>query len=345
MEPSKKNEIYVSRINSIAKAVNAKNYLEIGVCKGETFVFIDIDTKIAVDPNFLFDTKQFQSNKVLFFNETSDAFFTKLSAAQNVDCDSTSERKFLNVPKTFDVIFIDGLHTYEQVLRDFENSLPYSHEKTVWIIDDTVPCDPYSVYTDQQKVLEWRAQAALEGQEWHGDVYKIVFALHDRYKNFSYCTVFNGNPQTVVWRSSESNRTSLFTPDEINNLDYFSLLRHSDVLMPVVEENLLDVIGLSLAPLQCSDPEAWKKIVRPLKFSVVNSVEYKKSCSLFQFITLVFIARERMLPWIKGTVFGATLKKIIKILEPSQNNSGGIIFKFCSYFRRNKFLAWLFRHF
>jgi hypothetical protein len=78
--------------------ISAKSYLEIGVSGGENFQKIRCENKVGVDP-------EPTSPATIFL--PSDDFFK-----QNKE--------------TFDVIFIDGLHHSDQVLRDINNSLASS---------------------------------------------------------------------------------------------------------------------------------------------------------------------------------------------------------------------------
>ncbi|HET6197695.1 MAG TPA: hypothetical protein VFE12_18170, partial [Acetobacteraceae bacterium] len=81
-------------------------YLEIGVNKGETFHSLGNCQKIGVDPAFLFDVNAYQGNPDIgLYQISSDEFFGRLPAGKG----------------RFDVIYLDGLHTFEQTLRDFLN--------------------------------------------------------------------------------------------------------------------------------------------------------------------------------------------------------------------------------
>ena len=122
------------RINAAARINNARTYLEIGVHNGDTFFDVEIEYKDAVDPHFLFETSPLTSEKVRFFSQTSDAFWTS------------------DKPLKYDLIFIDGLHTFEQTFRDLLCSMRFSHDRTVWLIDDTLPTDVvFSAIPDQAK--------------------------------------------------------------------------------------------------------------------------------------------------------------------------------------------------
>jgi hypothetical protein len=220
----------VELIGDMSKNFRVENYLEIGVHAGRTFFSLDITNKVAVDPRFAFDTAKHQQEGVHFFQQSSDEFFAGL--------------KTHPVEAPFDIIFIDGLHTFEQSFRDFENSLSFAHAGTIWILDDTVPCDAYSAVPDRALAYAYKKAVGVTDQSWHGDVFKTVFAIHDRYPEFSYCTLMDGNPKTIVWRSEPEVRTPLFSSlEEISRLNYFSILEHPAVFRPVNYEQLFSYVG------------------------------------------------------------------------------------------------------
>ena len=84
-------------INRLCRAASASSYLEVGVCDGANFAAVECARKVGVDP----DPSSPATHKM-----TSDEFFGSNTEA-------------------FDVIFVDGLHTEEQVARDIENSLRF----------------------------------------------------------------------------------------------------------------------------------------------------------------------------------------------------------------------------
>lgn len=215
-------EITSKRINSISRLFGFKRYLEIGVQRGDTFFNVDMPHKTAVDPNFQFNIEEHQSQTIRFFPIPSDTFFQDFARErQNSPYRENGEELF-----TFDIIFIDGLHTFEQSYRDFINSIQYSHEKTVWILDDTVPSDPWSCIPDMKKSHLYRRMANIADLPWHGDVFKTVFAIHDNHPDFCYATQMNdGNPQTILWKTPEQYREKIFKDiDEISHFTYFDLL-------------------------------------------------------------------------------------------------------------------------
>ena len=135
----------VRRIHAIQKLAGAATYLEVGVNDGKTFFDVELPYKDAVDPEFRFEHEGMGTDRVRFFELTSDRFFGS------------------QLPRSrYDIVFLDGFHTFEQTFRDFLATLPLSHEKTVWLIDDTVPCDAYSALRDQQHCYRERSRWAGE---------------------------------------------------------------------------------------------------------------------------------------------------------------------------------------
>ena len=88
-----------------------KKYLEIGVSNGNTFTQITCDYKVSVDP---------ESPYPATYAMTSDEYFSLYN-------------------EKFDIIFIDGLHEYEQVYRDINNSLDRLNEGGYIVCHDMHP--------------------------------------------------------------------------------------------------------------------------------------------------------------------------------------------------------------
>jgi len=220
------------RINYLAARLAPENYLEVGVAAGMTFLGVNIHRKVAVDPRFRFEFTQHQSDSVSFFQVTSDKYFVEHAGTEK-----------------FDIIFLDGLHTFEQIFRDFCNSLLHCHDQTVWIIDDTIPSDVYSAINDQRKALQARKDAGGQSSAWHGDVFKMVFVVHDFFPSFSYCTVITkGNPQTLIWKQSRNDFQPMFNNLEtISRLNYFDFKENSPIFNLMPEEEGLDLAIAALA--------------------------------------------------------------------------------------------------
>lgn len=210
------------RINALAAALGARRYLEIGVNEGATFRAVRCPERSGVDPQFLFDPASLADRNTRLYAMPSDRFFARLPF----------ERRF-------DIVFIDGLHRFEQAYRDLMNALLHAHDRTVFLIDDTLPSDVYSALPDQQAALAARRAAGGSNLDWHGDVYKVVAAIHDLHPGLDYRTIRDGpdNPQTLVWRSKAGGRQPRFPGFEaIARLGYFDLLDDLGLLRPATEQ-------------------------------------------------------------------------------------------------------------
>jgi hypothetical protein len=92
-------------LNALLRGTHAVSYLEIGVDEGRTFENVVCAERWGVDPSPKFDMSRLPDGAT-FFRLTSDEFFAGLSAE-----------------KGFDVVFLDGLHTFEQTYTDLVNAL------------------------------------------------------------------------------------------------------------------------------------------------------------------------------------------------------------------------------
>ncbi|HTT83085.1 MAG TPA: class I SAM-dependent methyltransferase [Rhizomicrobium sp.] len=234
--PDNSGSVSARRINRLAAIVGARSYLEIGVRRGGTFFHVQIAEKVAVDPKFQFDVGQRPPNE-RFFAMTSDEWFQQHSAGT-----------------TFDIIFIDGLHTFDQTLRDFCNSLFVSHPRTLWLIDDTMPSDMYAAWPDQVQAARTRRVDLGNHPEWprsrawQGDVFKVVFALHDFFPHISYRTLMSGKPQTLAWRQPRDRfEPVLNSMEAIARMSYFHFRFNEHILRKVQDEPAFDEITRSLA--------------------------------------------------------------------------------------------------
>jgi 16S rRNA G966 N2-methylase RsmD len=144
-------------INTYAKSINAKSYLEIGVrIANDNFNHIIAPNKVGVDPG---TEGVFEGTHKM----TSDEYFS-----QNTD--------------TFDLIFIDGLHEREQVSRDIKNSLNVLNENGVIICHDMNPKmkEHQLPNTDPLRQKYVKEQKELGSQEyglWTGDCWKSFVYL------------------------------------------------------------------------------------------------------------------------------------------------------------------------
>ena len=113
-------------------------YLEIGCDKDQSFSKIKIPHKVGVDPI---------SGGTI--RKTSDDFF------------KTNKKKF-------DIIFIDGLHHYEQVIDDINNAIDILNDNGHILIHDCLP-----------RTIAHQAIPRYRGS-WNGDVWKSIVELRTK---------------------------------------------------------------------------------------------------------------------------------------------------------------------
>jgi hypothetical protein len=176
-------------LNELGEINSASHYLEIGVEAGRTFEKVNVDYKVAVDPNFLFEIETRETPGCRYFQMSSDEFFDKK------DQRLPGEMKF-------DLVYIDGFHTYSQTKRDFINVSKLMSKKGIILIDDTIPSDSFSAESNQSECYRLRKEAGKRDDgTWHGDVFKLIADLSLMYgTGLEYATIIDlSNPKTVVW--------------------------------------------------------------------------------------------------------------------------------------------------
>ena len=162
----------VNRIRAVQQALAMRSnpvYLEIGVSRGQAFQRISADVKFAVDPAFRLTerTRELANAKgrvVEYFEVTSDAFFENQTA--------------LLEQHPVDVALIDGLHTYEQVVRDVENTVRYLKDDGVIFLHDCNP--PFELAgrrADSWDEFMAQQSGPLKIGIWNGDVWKAIVEL------------------------------------------------------------------------------------------------------------------------------------------------------------------------
>lgn len=216
------------RINGIGKVLGGLDrYLEIGVARGKTFFEVQATEKHAVDPRLCFDPKiRIKNTDEVYHTCTSDQYFAE------------SIRRPI---KPFDVIFLDGLHTYSQTLRDFTASQALSHQRTVWLIDDTVPSDPIAADPDLSRVQAARKLSNNPDDEtWMGDVFKVI-AFIDSFCPQFRCITTEGHGQTLILPLPRDHGETRFPNTyDIDCLSYVDLLLlRESLLTPTKFEDIL----------------------------------------------------------------------------------------------------------
>lgn len=175
----------VSVIQPFLDLFKSPRYLEIGVSQGVTFHGLKAHQKVAVDPVFLFDVEEARAKNPnsAYHQMESDSYFL----------DVLDERD------RFDIIFIDGLHVFEQVLRDFTNAIAYLEDGGVIVIDDVIPNSYEASLPNEQDAVKMRQKFQIDDYSWMGDVYKLVFFIDAFFPAFTYRNVSDSAGMLVVW--------------------------------------------------------------------------------------------------------------------------------------------------
>ena len=152
-------------LNYLAERFNLQSYCEIGIQDpANNFDKIICPNKEGCDPDV--------SGKDIF----------KL----------TSDQYFAHIPEHIhhDLYFIDGLHTAEQVEKDFNNSLRCLNDGGFIVLHDTCP--------DEEQC----ATAERNTKKWFGDVYSFAMNL-GRYNGLNFLTLDMDCGITICWKVRE----------------------------------------------------------------------------------------------------------------------------------------------
>ena len=191
-----KEKSRTSLINLLIKERGFKSYLEIGVqVPTNNFNKIICEKKYGVDP---------AAKDVVTHPMTSDEFFQ-----------SNTE--------SFDLIFIDGLHLSEQVIKDVDNSLKSINKNGVIVLHDCMP---------KQKL---HAQRNRESNEWNGDVWKAAMYIRMNYEYVSL-TVLDMDYGCGVLETSKPQKLFPKIPIEDMTWDFYESNKVEALNIMSVEE-------------------------------------------------------------------------------------------------------------
>lgn len=133
------------------------SYVEIGLGHGRSLALAGADTKaIGIDPYQGFWEKLnyvCPHGPATLFPVTSDDFFQQYNLREVIG------------QETFDLGFIDGLHLFEQALKDFINLERYARKDSVILIHDCLPIAP--IVAERERCTGF----------WTGDVWRLIPCL------------------------------------------------------------------------------------------------------------------------------------------------------------------------
>ena len=143
---------YLEFLRRLHRKLQPEWYLEVGTFRGQSLAQCDCNF-VAVDPRFKIDAPVISgTGRHMYFHQmTSDAFFESGFAERN--------------GITFDFAFLDGLHHFETLLRDFIGAERLMKPDGTIALHDCCPTSVEMVGRDKTAGM------------WTGDVWKTVKIL------------------------------------------------------------------------------------------------------------------------------------------------------------------------
>lgn len=149
-------------IGMLLTMLRPRTYFEIGTNFGTSLAYPECHS-LAVDPKFSIDTNVIGKKPIChFFQMASDRFF-----------DQYSPIEIFKAP--IDMVFLDGMHLFEFLLRDFAKIEKFCRPNSVIMLHDCIPSDRFMTVR-QEDDMEQRHQSIVPGW-WTGDVWKVVTIL------------------------------------------------------------------------------------------------------------------------------------------------------------------------
>jgi len=210
-------------------ALTPANYVEIGVHKGRSLAEAGAGARcIGVDPAPNIEHEL--PRNVTIYELTSDDFFARHDPSE-----------LLGGP--VELAFVDGMHLFEQVLRDFVNLERRSAPDGVIVLHDCIPLD--ATTSARERTTDF----------YSGDVWKATLALRRSRPDLSMVIV--RTPPTglcLISRLTRENReldqALPALADQYRNLGFDYYLKHRHEMPPEIsneEEAVRDWLTSSLA--------------------------------------------------------------------------------------------------
>ncbi len=196
---------YLEFMEVLADALSPRTYFEIGTEAGHSLRSVRCDA-VCVDPDFEISQNVFQGRRVAhFFQMASDDFFAHYDLRIYLSCG-------------VDLAFLDGLHHYEVLLRDFINTERYCHERSLVLLHDCLPLNERMA--ERQQRLDENEDAETR-HAWTGDVWKILPILR-KYRPDLRIVQFDCGPTGLIGCSG------LDPQSQVLSENYDKILREFD---------------------------------------------------------------------------------------------------------------------
>lgn len=215
-------------INTIIRRHGYGSYLEIGVNTPRqpdwNWPHIEISLKHGVDPN----PKVYATYPV-----TSDEFFAK------------------HAKMKYDIIFVDGLHLWEQAYKDIVNSLKFLEDGGTIVVHD---CNPPSERSQSREHVKG---------EWSGDVWKAYLKLRMENPDISMYVVDFNYGCGIIQKGTQK----LYKPDrKFEDIDYAYFRAH--------DKEILNLISLKQFMMKMGHFTFLDRVIRKIKKTFGSNPRY-----------------------------------------------------------------------
>lgn len=226
-------------IQKIIDKIKANTYVEIGVRDGAVINKVRAPYMYGIDPCFSLSRndkvkKIFHLLNFKAIDLTSDEFFEKQLPSRI--------QKY-----GIDVAFVDGLHTYQQALKDVENSLKHLNENGFIIMHDCNPISAAGAYPMKESFSEIEEYIRKEKPEgwnwnWNGDVWKALVHLRITHDDLQIFTV-DADWGLGIVKKGPSEKLQNLTVEQLKEANYSLLEQDRKELLNLKEPSyFLDFI-------------------------------------------------------------------------------------------------------
>lgn len=169
----------IELIQNICRKIGAERYLEVGIREGEVISQIPVKEKVGVDPRPLLD-------------RLDEELMPGLDGLRVFPC--KSDDFFAKNTETFDVVFVDGLHLYEQAIKDILNAFNCLNHGGFVVVHDLLPA---SAAEGARKV---------KPGAWNGDVWKVMHDIKENYPEIQHVVLDDDFGVGVLWLKDSERR-------------------------------------------------------------------------------------------------------------------------------------------
>jgi hypothetical protein len=201
------------------------NYLEIGVSHGGSFIPIRTRAKWGVDPAYVL-SRRWQLKRrlatvvgredVRLYRMTSEDFFRK-------------QRRFL-ARRGVDVALLDGLHSYDQTLRDVFHTLDHLKPGGLIVLHDCNPLTAAAATPAESYDTYVKEHAGGWDGDWNGDVWKVIVHLRSL-RNDLEALVLDCDHGVGLVRRAPNLKPLGLSAEQISQMTYADLERNRQELL------------------------------------------------------------------------------------------------------------------